>query len=73
MISVFTFEETDRFSDQYPKKALRVHVGTGCGHGFKDIAVVLEPDSENPMLFLTKPLGVNAVGNLLAAIANRKK
>jgi hypothetical protein len=50
---------------RYPVPAIRVHAGTGCGMGFKDVAAILEPTSENPCLLLYNPLGINGVQAIL--------
>jgi hypothetical protein len=70
VVSLYTFEESDRLSDRYPVHALRVHAGVGCGHGFKDVAAILEPRSQNPCLHLPNPLGVNGVQTILRTLAD---
>jgi len=50
---------------RYPVEAIRVHAGSGCGMAFKDVAAILEPQSENPCLLLYNPLGMNGVQAIL--------
>ena len=44
-----------------------------CGAEFKDIAIVIDPRSENPGLVLDKPLGMRAVKAILDYVGRRKK
>lgn len=42
--------------------------GFKCGHHFKGIATVIEPLSDNPMLILERPLGFNAVAQIIQMV-----
>jgi len=44
-----------------------------CGDKFTDIAIIYEIDSSDPVLYLPKPLGVNAVNKILNYIKNYHK
>lgn len=61
------FEFTNRYSDEYPVSAIRIHAAAACcDTAFRDVAAILEPTSPNPCLLLYKPLGFNMVRNILA-------
>ena len=48
---------------------LLIH-GEKCGKRFPNIAQILEPCSENPLLWIEKPLGLQAVAKIVAAVGS---
>lgn len=44
-----------------------------CGSEFKDVAIVMNPDSKKPGLILDKPLGFLAVKAILDYVGRRKR
>lgn len=48
---------------------LRVDSQVECGHSFKGVALVVGADSPNPALMLPKPLGFNAVRDIMTAVS----
>jgi hypothetical protein len=70
MIDLITFEEVDRYSDKYPFKAIVFHAATGCGAKLSNIAVMLEPLSENPCFHMREPLGINAINKMFDIYKN---
>jgi len=65
-VKKYEFERT-------PEGHLRVHAAMGCGRAFNDIAMIVDPDSENPALHLPRPLGFNAVREIIAHHQSTKK
>ena len=39
-----------------------------CGQEFREIAVVFEPDGENPLIRVDKPLGIQAVKEIIEQV-----
>jgi len=72
MQAIYTFEETDRVSDQFPEPGIRVHSAVGCGRTFQDVACILEPGSPNPGFYCRLPLGVSGVQTILDMLKRRK-
>ena len=56
---------------QYGCPAVPVEAEAVCGLQAGVIAWVLEPDSSNPCITLTAPLGMKAVQNILNAFKNK--
>lgn len=48
--------------------ALIIDFEAECGQRFMGVGYVIEPDSENPILQLNKPLGFKAVSKILRAV-----
>lgn len=61
MIDLITFEEVQKYSDEYPVHALVFHAATGCGAKLSNIAAMLEPLNENPCFHVPTPIGVGAI------------
>lgn len=73
-MSMYTFERTECYSNEFPVPAFRVHSAAPecCGHEFHDCALILEPDSENPCLVLRRPLGIQGVQRILDQLKENK-
>lgn len=59
--------------ERTPEGHLAVHGTHSCGRSFRNIAHILDPDSPNPVLHLAKPLGFNAVKEIIAHHESTKK
>lgn len=49
-----------------PEGHLAVHGTHSCGRRFENIAFILNPESENPLIHTPRPLGFNAVSEIIA-------
>ena len=53
---------------------LRVDVfNERCGRSFEGVAHIIEPDSDNPLIAVARPLGVSAVREILDALERRRE
>jgi hypothetical protein len=62
-----------RFRRNVETGNLHVDGKAPCGAEFKDVAIVIDPRSEDPGLALDKPLGVSAVKAILDYVGRRKR
>ena len=51
--------------ERTPEGHLAVHGTHSCGRRFENIAYILEPESANPVIHLPRPLGFNAVREIM--------
>lgn len=61
------------FNENTETGNLHVDGKAPCGKEFKDVAIVLEPKSENPGLVLEQPLGFMAVKAILDYVGRRRR
>ena len=70
MKAEYTFEQVARYSDDWPMPGVVIYARPVCRPSAPPmmVAVIIEPASGNPCIMVPRPLGLNALEEILAKI-----